>query len=96
MNALLPTVRSTAKALVALVVCAAAYLFGIVSGDTRIQDLTQGQWLGLILFMGSAYGITYAVPNRPGPPVQVTGTVTSQVTGETADLDATIEPGENA
>lgn len=94
MNSILPVVRSTAKALVALVVCAAAYLVGILSGDQNLTDVRTVQWLGLIVFMGGAYGITYAIPNRPGPPVQVTGTVTSQTTGETASIDATIEPDE--
>lgn len=58
------TLATTAKACAALIVCAAAYLTAIVSGDTTLADVTQGQWLGLVVFMGGAYGITYAVPNR--------------------------------
>ena len=56
--------RKTAKAGVALVVCAAAYLVGILSGNQTLADVTTVQWLGLVVFMGGAYGITYAVPNK--------------------------------
>jgi len=93
-STILPVVRSTAKAVVALIVCAAAYLVGILSGDQNLSDVRTVQWLGLVVFMGGAYGITYAVPNRPGPAVQVTGTVTSQTTGETADIAATLKSDE--
>lgn len=87
---LLPTVLTAAKALAALIVCAAAYLVGILSGDQGIGDVSTVQWLGLVVFMGGAYGITWAVPNRAGAPVAVTGTVTSRATGETATIDATL------
>ena len=63
-STLLDAARRTAKALVALLVCAAAYLVGILSGDQGLGDVTTVQWLGLLVFMGGAYGITYAVPNR--------------------------------
>lgn len=59
---------TAAKALVAMVVCAAAYLVGILSGDQSLSDVTTVQWLGLVVFMGGAYGITYAVPKRVGRP----------------------------
>ena len=90
MTDLLPALRSTAKAVAALAVCAAAYLVGILSGDQALSDVTTVQWLGLVVFMGGAYGITWAVPNRPGPPVQVTGTVVSE-TGERGHIDATLK-----
>jgi len=58
------SVARTAKAVAALLVCAAAYLVGILSGNQTLGDVTTVQWLGLVVFMGGAYGITYAVPNR--------------------------------
>lgn len=54
------------KAVAAAVVCAAAYLTGIVQGDSTLGDVTTGQWLGLVVFVGAAYGITYQVPKRVG------------------------------
>lgn len=59
---------TAAKAVAAMVVCAAAYLVGILSGDQSLADVTTVQWLGLVVFMGSAYGITYALPKRVGRP----------------------------
>lgn len=56
------------KAVAAMVVCAAAYLTGILSGDQGLGDVTTVQWLGLVVFMGGAYGITYALPKRVGRP----------------------------
>lgn len=67
MNAL-DFIKHTAKAVVAAVVVAAAYLVGVFPDNVGLfaglGDLTGVQWLGLILFMGGAYGITYAVPNK--------------------------------
>lgn len=61
-------IRTTAKAVVAALVVAAAYLVGVFPEDAGLFEglgqLTGVQWLGLILFMGGAYGITYAVPNK--------------------------------
>lgn len=53
-----------AKAVASLVVAAAAYLTGVLSGDQTLADITVVQWLGLVVFVGAGYGITYAVPNR--------------------------------
>lgn len=64
---ILNALRTTAKALAALLVCAAAYLVGILSGDQSLGDVTTVQWLGLVVFLGAAYGITYATPNRAKP-----------------------------
>ena len=50
------------KALSAAVVCAAAYLVGVVPAQGGFGDLTTVQWLGLVVFMGGAYGVTYHVP----------------------------------
>lgn len=59
-------ILTAAKAIAAMLVCAAAYLVGILSGDQSLGDVTTVQWLGLVVFMGGAYGITYAVPKRVG------------------------------
>lgn len=56
--------RTTAKACVALVITAAAYLVGILGAEQNLSDVSFVQWLGLILFMGGAYGITYQVKNE--------------------------------
>lgn len=56
------------KAVVALIVTAAAYLVGILSGDQDLGDLTFVQWLGLVLFMGAAYGFTYQTRNKENTP----------------------------
>lgn len=56
--------KKSAKAVVALVVTAAAYLVGILSETQDLGDVTFVQWLGLVLFMGGAYGITYQVKNK--------------------------------
>lgn len=57
---------TAAKAVAAMIVCAAAYLTGVLAGDQTLADVTTAQWLGLVVFMGSAYGITYALPKRVG------------------------------
>lgn len=56
-------VVEAAKAVASGVVAAAAYLFGVLSGDQTLADVTTVQWIGLVLFVGAAYGITYRVPN---------------------------------
>lgn len=62
--AVLVMARRAAKALAATVVCAAAYLVGVLTGDQTLADVTTVQWLGLVVFVGAAFGITYRVPNR--------------------------------
>ena len=59
---------TAAKAVAAMGICAAAYLVGILSGDQSLGDVTTVQWLGLAVFMGGAYGITYVTPKRVGAP----------------------------
>ena len=56
--------RATAKAVASAIVVAAAYLVGVIPAEGGFGDVTTVQWLGLVVFMGGAYGITYAVPNR--------------------------------
>lgn len=53
-----------AKAVVSAIVCACAYLVGILSGDQGFADVTTVQWLGLVVFVGAAYGFTYRVPKE--------------------------------
>lgn len=57
--------RATAKAVVSAIVCLAAYLVGVVPAQGGLGDVTTVQWLGAIVFLGGAYGITYRVSNRP-------------------------------
>lgn len=47
-------------------VCAAAYLTGVLQGEDTLADVTTVQWLGLVVFVGAAYGITYRLPKRVG------------------------------
>lgn len=56
---------ATGKALAAVVVAAAAYLVGIMSEGETLADLTTVQLLGLVVFLGTAFGITYHAPYRP-------------------------------
>ena len=68
-----PLVRQlarTGKAIAALIVCAAAYMVGILSGDQGLTDVTTVQWLGLIVFLGAAYGITWVTPNAGVVPAE--------------------------
>lgn len=58
-------IKQTAKAVAAALVVAAGYLVGVIPAEGGFGDLSTVQWLGLVVFMGGAYGITYAVPNKP-------------------------------
>lgn len=66
----LPSSR-TRKAVATALVVVAAYLVGIFPADASLLEgfarMTGVQWLGLVLFVGGAYGITYAVPNAQHP-----------------------------
>lgn len=72
MNRTLNLIRESAKAVVAALVVAAAYLVGVFPADAGLLDglgqLTGVQWLGLLLFVGGAYGLTYRIPNTPRTP----------------------------
>ena len=50
------------KAAGAAIVCAAAYLVGVVPAEGGLGDVSVVQWLGLIVFMGGAYGLTFHLP----------------------------------
>ena len=58
------TIRTTAKAVVSATVVAAAYLVGVIPAEGGFGDVSTVQWVGLVVFVGGAYGITYRVPNR--------------------------------
>jgi hypothetical protein len=60
MNKIKPYLKASA----AMIVCAAAYLVGVVPAQGGFGDLTTVQWLGLVVFMGGAYGVTYHVPYK--------------------------------
>jgi hypothetical protein len=53
-----------AKAVVSGVVTLAAYLVGVIPAEGGFGDVSLVQWLGGIVFLGAAYGLTAAVPNR--------------------------------
>lgn len=63
---LLRLALTAAKAIGAAVVCGCAYLVGVLSTDDTLADVTTVQWLGLVVFVGGAYGITYQLPRRVG------------------------------
>jgi hypothetical protein len=59
--------KDTAKAVVSAAVVAAAYLVGVIPAEGSFGDVSTVQWLGLVVFMGGAYGITYATPDSASP-----------------------------
>jgi hypothetical protein len=59
--------KDTAKAVASAVVVAAAYLIGVIPAEGSFGDVSTVQWLGLVVFIGGAYGITYAVPDSASP-----------------------------
>lgn len=60
--------KSTAKAVAAAVVTLAAYLVGVIPAEGGFGDVSVVQWLGALVFLGSAYGITYRVDNARTTP----------------------------
>lgn len=62
MRKFLPS-KATAKAVASAVVALAAYLVGVVPASGGLGDVTTVQWLGAVVFLGGAYGITYGVSN---------------------------------
>lgn len=62
---MLEKVKPYLKATSSAVVCAAAYLVGVIPATGGLGDVTTVQWLGLVVFMGAAYGVTFAVPYKP-------------------------------
>lgn len=61
------TLAPNAKAIVSAVVCAAAYLAGVIPAEGSLGDVSASQWLGLVIALGTAFGVTYSVPNSPTP-----------------------------
>lgn len=59
-----PPSKEQLRAAASGVVAGAAYLAGIITGDQTLADVTTQQWLGLVVFLGGAYGVTYGRPAR--------------------------------
>ena len=57
--------RETAKAVASAVVALCAYLAGVLPAEGGLDDVTTVQWLGAVVFLGGAYGLTYKVSNGP-------------------------------
>lgn len=55
--------KRTAKAVASALVALAAYLVGVIPAEGGFGDVSTVQWLGAVVFLGSAYGITYGVSN---------------------------------
>lgn len=55
--------KATAKAVASAIVALAAYLVGVVPAEGGLDDVSTVQWLGAVVFLGGAYGITYGVSN---------------------------------
>ncbi|HRD59398.1 hypothetical protein [uncultured Nocardioides sp.] len=62
--------KRTAKAVASAVVTSAAYLVGVIPASGGFDDVTTVQWLGLVVFLGGSYGITYGVGNAKDEPVE--------------------------
>ena len=50
--------KHTLRAVASGVVTLAAYLVGVVPAEGGFGDVTTNQWLGAVVFLGAAYGIT--------------------------------------
>lgn len=59
---------STAKAVASGIVALAAYLIGVIPAEGGFTDVSVVQWLGALIALAAAYGVTYQVPNRPQAP----------------------------
>ncbi len=53
------------KAAVSGVVTLCAYLVGVIPAEGGFSDVSTVQWLGAVVFVGAAYGLTYNVPYHP-------------------------------
>jgi hypothetical protein len=54
-----------AKAIVGAIVAALSSLSVVLVGDMGFGDLTDGQWVGIVIAFLAGLGIVYAVPNKP-------------------------------
>lgn len=66
-KALLSELKPYLHALVAAVVVAASYLIGVIPADGGFGDVTVVQWLGLVVFMGGAFGVTQSARRKTPP-----------------------------
>lgn len=63
MRKYLPSKRN-AKAVASGVVALAAYLAAVIPAEGGFGDVSTVQWLGAVVFLGGAYGVTYRVSNQ--------------------------------
>jgi len=56
--------REYAKAIASGVVAVAAYLAGVIPAAGGFGDVTVQQWLGAVVVLGAAYGVTAAAPRN--------------------------------
>ena len=72
---MLEAIKPYLKAAGSAVVCAAAYLVGVIPAAGGFGDVTTVQWLGLVVFVGGAYGVTFTVPYKATAPRDQRGSV---------------------
>lgn len=63
--------RKAAKAVASGLVALAGYLVGVIPAEGGFGDVSTVQWLGAVVFLGGAYGLTYAIPNARTAPTEV-------------------------
>lgn len=51
----------------AAAVVAASYLMGVIPAEGGFGDVTTVEWLGLVVFMGGAFGIAQSARNATPP-----------------------------
>jgi hypothetical protein len=64
MSKIVNYVKDHAKAFGAAIVAVATYLYGVMPAEGGLGDVTTLQWLGAIVFVGGAFGITAGIRNR--------------------------------
>jgi hypothetical protein len=66
--------KAWVAAILSTLLAGATALGTVLTGDATLHDITQGQWLVVIIAMlttgGSVFGVTYAVTNKPGEPTE--------------------------
>lgn len=60
-------ISDVAKAIASGIGAAATYFIGVVPAEGGFDDLTTGQWLGVIPVTLVVYGITWYVPDSMTP-----------------------------
>lgn len=57
--------KHTLRGIASGVVSLAAYLVGVVPAEGGLGDVSTVQWLGAVVFLGAAYGITSRASKDP-------------------------------